>query len=64
MTRKEQQAELAKTAMHGILTACSSPQYYDRIVEAAGRTNMTPQEYIAGMAILQAETLQQQLQTR
>lgn len=32
---KNQRDELARTAMHGILTACSSPQYYDRISKAA-----------------------------
>lgn len=63
MTRKEQQAELAKTAMHGILCACASPQFADRIYAAAGSSNMTPQEYIAGMAINQANAMQKHLST-
>lgn len=33
--RSKEHKALAAVAMHGILTACSSPQYYDRLAAEA-----------------------------
>lgn len=49
---------LAAIAMHGILTACSSPQYYERIRERASDYKV-PNE-IARMAYAQADAMIEQ----
>lgn len=46
---------IAQQAMHGILTACSSPQYYDRIRERASEYKIP--ERIAEMAYIQADAM-------
>jgi phage gp37-like protein len=42
--------ELATVAMHGLLMACSSPQFWDRIAETARHEKTTPYRVIAHTA--------------
>jgi hypothetical protein len=41
---------LAALAMHGILAACASPQFYDRILGASAEEKTSPHRFIAHMA--------------
>jgi hypothetical protein len=42
--------ELSAIAMHGILMACSSPQFWDRIADTARHEKTTPYRVIAHAA--------------
>jgi hypothetical protein len=57
-TRSARRDELAAVAMHGILTACASPQFYDRIADEARKEKTTVARYIAHNAYGVANAMQ------
>lgn len=50
MKRNKRRDELATIAMHGILTACDSPQFYDRIADTAHKEKTSVPRVIAHQA--------------
>lgn len=48
--RSKEYNQLALTAMHGILTACASPQYYDRLAAEAKQQGLDISSVIADKA--------------
>jgi len=57
-TRSTRRDELAAVAMHGILAACASPQFYDRLEQRCEQEKVSMHRFIANMAYEIAAAMQ------